>query len=55
MSVKSVMVVAVVKKIFREKLDVSHGVITQWDHSIAYVLKVLFLRLTSLLVKVRQK
>ena len=46
------MVVAVVKKVFQEKLDVSHGAITQWDRSIAYVLQDLFLNLTSLLVKV---
>ena len=52
MSVKLVTVDAVVKKIFQEKLDVSHGVTTQWDLSIAYVLQVLFLSLTSLLVKV---
>ena len=49
------MVDAVVKKIFQEKLDVSHDVTTQWDHSTAYVLKVLFLSLTSLLVKVPYK
>ena len=43
------------KKIFQQKLDVSHGVITQLDHSIAYVLQVLFWRLISLLVKVIHK
>ena len=46
------MVVAVVKKIFQEKLDVSHGVTTQWDHSIGYVLQVSFWSLINLLVKV---
>ena len=52
MSVKKVMVDAVVKKIFQEKLDAFHDAITQWDHSTVYVLLVLFLRLMGLLVKV---
>jgi len=47
MSVKQIMVDVVVKKAFQERLDVSHDVTTQWDHSIVYVLKVLFWNLTS--------
>ena len=47
MSVKLAVVDAVVKKAFQEKLGVSHGVTTQWDHSTAYVLLVLFLNLIN--------